>query len=50
MNLGLKKYSQSIYELFMEVFDTLPLSALINNSFLCLHGGISQGILNVIFV
>ena len=35
------KYDQEIYDRFMESFDTIPLSCLINGKFLGVHGGIS---------
>lgn len=35
------KYDLSIYNAFMEAFDTLPLGALINNKYFACHGGIS---------
>jgi len=31
----------------MDLFDQLPLSAIINNKFLCIHGGISTDIQTV---
>ena len=37
----LYKYDMEVYEIIMECFDNLPLSAIINNKFLALHGGIS---------
>ncbi len=44
---GLLKYDQSIYDQIMDLFDALPLAALVNNKFLCIHGGISPDIKNV---
>ncbi len=44
---GLLKYDQSIYDQIMDLFDALPIAALVNNKFLCIHGGISPDIKNV---
>ena len=46
-NSGLSKYDQEIYDSIMDLFDNLPLSAIINNKFLCIHGGISTDINSV---
>ena len=43
-DLGLVKYDQEVYEAVMDMFDQLPLAALVNNNFLCIHGGISRDI------
>jgi diadenosine tetraphosphatase ApaH/serine/threonine PP2A family protein phosphatase len=43
----LAKYDQEVYDLVMDLFDNLPLSAIINNKFLCIHGGISTDIQSV---
>ncbi|MEM2329043.1 MAG: metallophosphoesterase, partial [Nitrososphaerota archaeon] len=40
----LSRYSQSLYELFVDVFSKMPICALINREILCLHGGIAEGL------
>jgi serine/threonine-protein phosphatase 2B catalytic subunit len=41
-NEVLAKYKEEqVYELFLECFESMPLSAVVNNDYLCMHGGIS---------
>lgn len=39
--LGKRKYSLKIWKIFTDLFNTMPLCALIEDKILCMHGGIS---------
>ena len=37
----LKSYDEDVYERFSDAFESLPVGAVVNKSFLSVHGGIS---------
>ncbi|MCS7135531.1 MAG: serine/threonine protein phosphatase [Nitrososphaerota archaeon] len=43
-NVVLSRYSQAVYELFVDVFSKMPVCTLINGKVLCIHGGIAEGL------
>lgn len=45
--LGLHKYSERIYEACIHSFCALPVAALVDNRFFCVHGGISPELITL---
>lgn len=37
----LQKFSEDVYELFIESFEAMPIAADVNGDYLCMHGGMS---------
>ena len=45
--LGLHKYSENVYEACIRSFWSLPVAALVDNRFFCVHGGISPELITL---
>ena len=45
--LGLHKYSEKVYEACIQSFCALPVSALVDHRFFCVHGGISPNLVTL---
>lgn len=47
-NEVLDKYKdESLYDLFLESFEAMPIAAVVNNDYLCVHGGISPDLISI---
>ena len=41
-DVGLSKYDQEVYSVTIDLFKCLPLAAVIDKKYICLHGGLSK--------
>lgn len=47
LRIGLHKYSPEVYEACIESFCALPVAALVDGKFFCVHGGISPALVTL---
>jgi diadenosine tetraphosphatase ApaH/serine/threonine PP2A family protein phosphatase len=45
--LGLHKYSENVYEACLRSFCSLPIAALVDGKFFCVHGGLSPQLITL---
>ena len=46
-NLGKRRYNLKIWKYFVDVFNAMPIMALIDEKILCMHGGLSPDLHSV---
>lgn len=45
--LGKRRYSTKLFKIFTDVFNVLPVAAVIDDKIFCCHGGLSPDLLHI---